>query len=181
MKTKYIFTLAMFIGAMLVGSNANAFDFGSILDKVIDKTIDKSTDRVTDSVSNRVSNNVDEKVNSAMDGASTTQPTGVPTDMQSLMQQAQQAQLCMQDIDPSVFDKMEQEGSQVESKVQALCASGQRGKAQKIAIDYSRKMMSSEEMKKVRECGESLRGMMPEMPYDNMEENFKNKHVCDEI
>ncbi len=167
--------------ALLVGSTANAFDFGGILDKVIEKTVDRSTDKVTDSISGRVSGGVDGKVNSAMDGASTGSQAEAPTGMQALIQQAQQAQLCMQDIDTSVFDKMEKEGSQVESKVKALCANGQRGKAQKVAIDYSRKMMNSEEMKKVRECGESLRGMMPVMPYDNMEENFKNKHVCDEI
>ncbi|HBS26303.1 MAG TPA: hypothetical protein DD827_04110 [Gammaproteobacteria bacterium] len=176
-----IYRIIFITAALLVGSTANAFDFGSILDKVIEKTIDKSTDKVTDSVSGRVSDSVDGKVNSAMDGVTAAPQTGASPDMQSLMQQAQQAQLCMQDIDTSVLEKMEKEGSQIESKVKALCASGQRGKAQKVAIDYSRTMMNSTEVKKLRECGESLRGMMPVMPYDNMEENFKNKHVCDEI
>lgn len=102
-------------------------------------------------------------------------------DLQAIMQQAQQAQQCMQNIDESAFDRIEQQGNKIEAEVKAMCANGKRDQAQQTAIDYSRKMMASDEMVQVRKCGDMLRGMMPTMPYDNFEEEFKNKHVCDEL
>ena len=41
--------------------------------------------------------------------------------------------------------------------------------------------MAMPAMQKMRECSELMRGMLPKMPFDNFEEEFKNKNICDEI
>ena len=107
--------------------------------------------------------------------------SGMPMDMQKMMEQAMKAQACMEDIDTSEFDRIEQEGRAKEAEIKALCDAGNREEAQETAIAYSRKMMQEPAMKKVRECSEHLRGMLPTMPFDNFEEEFKNKHICDEM
>ena len=98
-----------------------------------------------------------------------------------LMEQAQKAQACMQDIDTSEFDRLEQEGNKIEAEIKDLCASGKRDQAQEQAIAYSKEMMALPAMQKMHECSELMRGMMPNMPFDNFEEEFKNKNICDEI
>jgi len=107
--------------------------------------------------------------------------SGMSEDMMKMMEQAQKAQACMQDIDTSEFDKLEQEGNKMEAEIKALCVSGKRDQAQDQAIAYSREMMAMPAMQKMRECSELMRGMLPKMPFDNFEEEFKNKNICDEI
>ena len=36
-------------------------------------------------------------------------------------------------------------------------------------------------MKQIRKCTEMLRGMFPEMPFDNFEEKYKTRHICDDM
>ena len=107
--------------------------------------------------------------------------SGMSEDMMKMMEQAQKAQACMQDIDTSEFDRLEQEGNKMEAEIKALCVSGKRDQAQNQAIAYSREMMAMPAMQKMRECSELMRGMLPKMPFDNFEEEFKNKNICDEI
>ena len=47
--------------------------------------------------------------------------SGMSEDMMKMMEQAQKAQACMQDIDTSEFDKLEQEGNKMEAEIKALC------------------------------------------------------------
>ncbi len=107
--------------------------------------------------------------------------SGMSKDMMKMMEQAAKAQACMQDIDTSEFDKLEREGKRMESEIKDLCASGKRDMAQDQAIAYSREMMALPAMQKMRECSELMRGMLPKMPFDNFEEEFKNKNICDEL
>jgi hypothetical protein len=107
--------------------------------------------------------------------------SGMSEDMMKMMEQAAKAQACMQDIDTSEFEKLEQEGKKMESEIKALCASGKRDKAQDQAIEYSQEMMALPAMQKMSECSELMRGMIPKMPFDNFEEEFKNKNICDEL
>ncbi len=107
--------------------------------------------------------------------------TNMPEGMQDLMQQAQKAQACMENIDESQFDTLEQEGKNMQAEIKSLCGAGKRDEAQKQAISYSKKMMARPEMQKIQECSEMLRGMIPDMPFDNFEEKYKNQHVCDDI
>lgn len=102
-------------------------------------------------------------------------------DMQDLLQQAQKAQACMKDIDQSQFETLEQEGQKMRANIKSLCSAGKRNEAQQQAISYSKEMMSKPEIKKIKKCSDMLRGMMPELPFGNFEEKYKNQHVCDDI
>jgi hypothetical protein len=107
--------------------------------------------------------------------------SGTSEDMTKMLEQAMKAQACMQDIDTSEFERLQQEGEKMEVEVKALCASGKRDQAQDQAIAYSKEMMALPAMQKMRECSELMRGLLPEMPFDNFEEEFKNKNICDEM
>ena len=107
--------------------------------------------------------------------------SGMSEDMMKMLEQAQKAQACMQNIDTSELDRLEQEGNKMEAEIEALCAKGKRDQAQDQAIAYSKEMMALPAMQQMRECSEMMRGMLPEMPFDNFEEEFKNKNICDEM
>lgn len=101
--------------------------------------------------------------------------------MMQMMEQAQKAQACVQKIDQSQFGQLQQEGDRKKAELEALCAAGKRDQAQQEAIAYSRKMMAEPVMQEMRKCSEMLRGLVPQMPFDNFEEEFKDKHICDEL
>ena len=101
--------------------------------------------------------------------------------MMKMMEQAQKVQACMQGIDESAFENIEAEGKAMQAEIKGLCAHGERDEAQDKAQAYAADMMGRPEMAKMRKCGEMLRGMLPEMPFDNFEEKYANSHVCDDI
>ena len=106
---------------------------------------------------------------------------GLPKDMTQMLLQAQKAQECMQKIDQSQMDKFEQEGTKMETEIKRLCDSGKTAEAQDQAMAFSRKMMDSDTMKEIRQCTEMMRGMLPEMPFDNIEEKMANSNICEEM
>ena len=104
--------------------------------------------------------------------------------MQKAMQQMdigkmQEAMACMKDIDQSALEGLEKEGKKIEAELDSLCKSGNREEAQSKAMGYAAEMMSRPELIKIRECSEIAAGMLPQMPFDNFEEEMKDKHVCD--
>ena len=52
-------------------------------------------------------------------------------DMQNMMQQAQKMQACMQNIDQAKMQALGDKAKQMESEIKALCAKGERAKAEK--------------------------------------------------
>ena len=107
--------------------------------------------------------------------------TEMPKDMTQMLLQAQKAQECMQKIDKSEMEKFEHEGTKMEAQIKRLCDSGKSAEAQEQAMAFSRKMMDSDTMQEIRQCTEMMRGMLPEMPFDNMEEKMTNTNVCEEL
>ena len=107
--------------------------------------------------------------------------SGMTPEMQQMMEQAQKAQECMQEIDVGALEQISAEGKQMEGRIKSLCANGDRDQAQEEAIAFSREVMKSPSMQQMRKCSEHLRGILPKMPFDNFEEEFANKHICDEM
>ena len=103
-------------------------------------------------------------------------------DMTNMMQKAQQMQACMQGLDQSRLQQLEQQARQVETEVKALCSSGQRDDAQKEAGSFAREMLDNPDIQKIMKCGEHMRGMLPQMPYMNQADNTdpSGNHVCDQ-
>ena len=107
---------------------------------------------------------------------------GMPPNMQQLdMEQMQKAMACMQNIDMSALEGLEEEAKKIEAEVGALCRSGNRDEALDKAMAYGKEMMSKPELKKMRECGKLAAGMLPQMPFDTFEEEGKNTHICDDF
>lgn len=102
-------------------------------------------------------------------------------DIMKMMEQAQKAQTCMQDVDMSALEGLEAEGKQKQAEIKTLCADGQRDEAQTKAMGYAKEMMDRPEMQAMKQCGELLRGVIPDMPFDHFEEKYKDSHVCDDI
>ena len=102
-------------------------------------------------------------------------------DMQNMMQHMQGVQSCMQDIDQSRMEELEQQANQVEAEVNSLCASGERDAAQQKAMAFAQETMSDPEIKKIMKCGEKMKGMMPTMPYTGQASgpDSSSSHVCD--
>lgn len=106
----------------------------------------------------------------------------MPPAMMQMLEQAEKARSCMAQVDQQALEQIGQEGEAMEAEVKALCDSGKRKQAQNKALAFSKDLMSRSEVKQMRECSEMMRGMMPDaMPFDNMEEDLKNRHVCDEL
>ncbi|MEX2492605.1 MAG: hypothetical protein WD425_12670 [Nitrospirales bacterium] len=97
------------------------------------------------------------------------------------MGKMQEAMACMKDIDQSALKGLEEEGEKMNAEVEAMCRTGNRDAAQEKAMEYAKEMMNRPELKKMRECSKMMAGMMPKMPFENLEEESNNRHICDEF
>ena len=103
-------------------------------------------------------------------------------DMQKMMQGMQEAQACMQGLDQARLDAFSQRAEKIESDIKALCAKGDRDAAEKKGLAFAREMNTDPDIKKMRECGEKMRGMMPVMPFmgETYSQDQSGRHICDE-
>ncbi len=104
-------------------------------------------------------------------------------DMQRMMQQMQQAQVCMQGIDPSRMEALQQRTEQMESDIRMLCKQGKRDEAQSKGMEFAREVTTDPDMKQIQKCGQMMRGAMPTMPFMNAPDSTggSSGHVCDEM
>lgn len=102
-------------------------------------------------------------------------------DMQRMMQNMQQAQACMQGIDQGRLDAFSKRAEKIESEIKALCARGERDAAQKEGLAFAREVNTDPDIQQMRKCGESMRGMMPAMPFIPQagSPDTSGKHICD--
>jgi predicted lipoprotein len=101
-------------------------------------------------------------------------------DMQKMMQGMQAMQACMAKVDMEAMERLGQQGEKVQAEVESLCKAGKRDAAQQRAMAFGMKAAKDPNMKAMGECGKQMQGMMPPMPYSNIEQN-RNRHVCDEM
>jgi|GEM_PF-5018241 len=79
--------------------------------------------------------------------------------MQQMRDAAQKMQQCFKNIDHKALDRLEQEGKEVENRIKKLCAAGNKEQARAAAIDYAKKVNSSEDVRQMRKCGMMTGGM----------------------
>ena len=99
-------------------------------------------------------------------------------DMQQMMQQAKKMEACMANVDQAALTAMSKKAETMEQEVKSLCRAGKRDEAQKRAMKFGLEMAANEEMKKMLQCGEMMRGMMPKIGMPTVEE-MENRHICD--
>ncbi len=97
------------------------------------------------------------------------------------MGKMQEAMACMQNIDMAELKGLEEEGKKIEAELDTLCKSGNRDSAQDKAMKYAMEMRSRPELQKMQECGKMAAAMMPKMAFDDLVEEGKNRHVCDDF
>ena len=106
-------------------------------------------------------------------------------DMQNMMQVMQKMQECMAKVDQAALDELDQKSKEIDAELKTLCEKGKRDKAQKKAIAYSKEMLKNPALKQMRECGEMVKGMVPEGTMPSMAEDFDYSedkgHVCDNL
>jgi len=102
-------------------------------------------------------------------------------DMQKMMQQMQKMQTCMQSVDQEKLKEIEKQSKKFEVEIESLCSSGKRDKAQKKAISFGEKMMKAPEIKTMQKCSKMMIDAMPDMPFMDMDKDYSEHHVCDEI
>jgi hypothetical protein len=106
-------------------------------------------------------------------------------EMEQMMAEVQKMQACLQGIDQSALKKLEEEQKTFEKEIKAMCASGDRDQAQEKAISYTKDIMNSPEIVKMRKCTENLTGMakqmVPDMSFEALQKEFDKRHVCDEL
>lgn len=108
------------------------------------------------------------------------QPTGMSQEqMMQMMQNAQRMQECMSRVNQQALMEIGQRAKGMESEVKALCQAGKRRQAEKTAIAFGLEISNDENVKMARECGEMMRGSMPDMKYPTSEEDFKDRNICD--
>jgi len=101
-------------------------------------------------------------------------------DMQKMMQQMQKVQQCMEGIDQSQLNDLQQRAEQMKKEIDTLCAQGNRSKAQKTALSFSKEIAKDPSMNQMRKCGEMAQGAIPNMPTMYDEKDMANQHVCDQ-
>jgi hypothetical protein len=101
-------------------------------------------------------------------------------DVQNMMQQMQKVQECMQSIDQSQLEELQKRSEQASSEIDALCAAGDRAKAQKKAIAFAKEAATFPAMKQMQKCGKLVQGELPGMPTNFEQKDFSETHVCDE-
>jgi len=107
------------------------------------------------------------------------QPSMNEQDMQKMMEQAQKMQACMQGLDQNELQRLEQSSHQMEAEIKALCADGKRQEAENKAIAYGMEIAKDPTVKTMRQCGEMMKGVMPQIPFVNQDATSSSKHICD--
>jgi len=97
-------------------------------------------------------------------------------DMQKMMQQMQEVQTCMAKLDNNQMLSIQKEAMAIQKKLEQMCASGKRDKAQEIAKEYANKMSNHPYMIQVKKCTKSFE---TNMENDKEDTNYEKVHVCD--
>lgn len=115
--------------------------------------------------------------------AAAQNPNMQNVDVEKMMQKMQEMQQCMAKVDQDELRKLQQEAREMEAEFRVLCKQGERDKVQKEAIKFSKKMMTNPAMKKMKECGEITKGLVPEGAKEDKDEYFdpSKGHVCDDM
>jgi hypothetical protein len=102
-------------------------------------------------------------------------------DMQKMMQQMEQMKSCMEKVDQAKLQALGERSKQMEAEVRSLCANGKRDEAQQKALAYGKEIANDASMKAMMKCTESMKDMMPEISFKGLEEEAKDKHICDQM
>ena len=99
-------------------------------------------------------------------------------DMEKMMQAMQQMQTCMQAIDQSELEQLEQQSLKLQQDIKSLCASGNSAEAQRRAVAFGLSVSQSASMQQMSKCAELMAGMIPANPYAYLAKDYSNVDIC---
>lgn len=98
---------------------------------------------------------------------------------EQMMNQAMEMQACFANLDQQALAAIGEQAQRMAEEVKSLCQAGKREQAQNTAIQFGKTVARDKTVQAARECGEMMRGMMPNLDYPTSEEEMKGRHVCD--
>lgn len=107
-----------------------------------------------------------------------------PQQMQEMIVGAAKMQACMKKLDPTVFQRMNNDGYAMQQRVAELCTTGEREQAQKEAIAYGQKVKASQDYQLVQKCASPMMRQVAEGFFafaEQQKEGEETVHVCDHI
>lgn len=112
--------------------------------------------------------------------ASGIQPAGGgERDVPGTMQRIQQFQACIEQLDQSALAAIDRRSMTVDAEIRALCARGERDKAQEKAAAWAREAEAAPVVREMIRCGEIMKDRIPDFPSMGLEEEYAGRHVCD--
>ncbi len=100
---------------------------------------------------------------------------------EQMMQQMQQMQNCMMQIDYQELSAMEQRSNEVLAQMHSLCDSGNEKQAEKIALQFSNEVMSSNAMKTMKKCAAMVPGMAQQVEVPDFREQLQQQSLCESL
>ena len=100
------------------------------------------------------------------------------------MAEMQQMADCMTKIDQQKLQALEKQGMEFMEKVRELCSQGERDQAERLAIDYHKKMENDPTVKALDKCSEGFKAFsMNGLPGQEDEDKDVGEggHICDEL
>ncbi len=98
---------------------------------------------------------------------------------EGMMQKMQQMAACMEQIDQSALQALEQKTNQMDKELAALCASGKRDDAQQLAISFAQEVAKSSSLQEIKRCAEMMKVAGMPAPKVPDAEDYSKHHVCD--
>lgn len=93
------------------------------------------------------------------------------------MEEIQKMQACISKVDFTALASLQERSFSVQQDIEKLCAQGQKDKAQRIAISFSKEIMTFPAIVELKKCSKNsaIRAMLN---IDNRD--FEKNHVCEE-
>jgi len=95
------------------------------------------------------------------------------------MQKMLQVQECMAQISETDITELQKKGEQMTQDVKQLCQQNKRDQAQSKALIYAREIAKEPMLIQLRKCSEIAQGVIPAPTFELIEDELKNRHVCD--
>ncbi len=100
---------------------------------------------------------------------------------QKMMDQAKKMQKCMADIDQGRLKALSTKAKGMQQKIRELCTAGERDRAQDVAIKYGKEISDAPVMKEMKKCTEMAKGMTQMPMMSELQKDYANGHVCDNM
>ena len=84
-------------------------------------------------------------------------------DMQAMMQAVEKMQTCMQKIDKTELQRLQEQSLAFEKRARELCTNGENQKVHDEAMAFASELMKDDTVQQLSECGKYMKEAIPSM------------------